>query len=104
MPLANGKLFLPVKKEIRKKIGKQKGDRVHIVLYADKDPTEIPEELLLCLLDNPKAHATFLRYTDSQQKMFIDWIFSAKTDQTKVNRITRAIEHLEKGKKFGDKE
>ena len=43
MPMGNGKLFLPVRSDIRKKIGKQAGDYVHIVLFADNDPIQIPE-------------------------------------------------------------
>lgn len=35
MPMGNGKLFLPVKAEIRKKINKHAGDWVKIILYAD---------------------------------------------------------------------
>ncbi len=36
MPMGNGHLFLPVKAEIRKKIKKQEGDYVDIVLYPDE--------------------------------------------------------------------
>jgi hypothetical protein len=100
MPMGNGKLFLPVKADIRKKIGKEEGDYVHIVLYADDDPTEIPEELMLCLLDNPPAHKTFLSYSDGEQKAFINWIYSARTDKTKVERISKTLDKLEKGQKF----
>lgn len=94
-PMGNGKLFLPVKADIRKKICKQAGDRVRIVLYADNDPVEIPGELLLCLLDNPVAHQAFLGYTDGEQKAFIDWIYSARTGDTKVERIVRLLDKLE---------
>lgn len=68
MPMGNGKLFLPVKADIRKIIGKKEGDWVNIVLFADNAPTEIPEELLDCLKDDPMAHKTFLTYSDGQQK------------------------------------
>lgn len=42
MPMEKGQLFLPVRAEIRKKIHKNAGDTVHIVLYPDNDPLEIP--------------------------------------------------------------
>jgi hypothetical protein len=80
MPMGEGKLFLPVKADIRKKIGKKAGDWVKIVLFADNEPTEIPEEFLLCLRDDPTAYKTFLSYTDGEKKEFINWIYSAKTD------------------------
>lgn len=43
MPIGNGRIGLAIKSEIRKKIKKQAGDSVHIVLYEDNTPTEIPE-------------------------------------------------------------
>jgi uncharacterized protein YdeI (YjbR/CyaY-like superfamily) len=63
----------------------------------------IPEEFLLCLMDEPTAHKTFLSYTDGQQKEFIDWIYSAKTDDTKVERIAETLRKLAKQSKLRDK-
>jgi len=103
MPMGNGKLFLPVKAEIRKKIGKKEGDFVHIILYADNSPIQIPDDFLICLQDEPKTYRTFLSYSEGEQKMFIDWIYSAKTDETKVERMAKTITKLEKGQKFMDK-
>ncbi len=102
MPMGNGSLFLPVKASIRKKIGKKEGDIVRVVLYADNLPTEIPEELKTCLQDEPNAYQTFLSYTDGEQKTFIDWIYSAKNDETKVERIVKMLEKLRNGQKFAD--
>ncbi|MDD4991540.1 MAG: YdeI/OmpD-associated family protein [Paludibacter sp.] len=100
MPMGNGQLFLPVKAEIRKRIGKNEGDWVHVILYADNAPTEIPEELLVCLKEDPEAYTWFLACTDGQQKEFIDWIYAAKTDNTKVERIAEMLNRLANGKKF----
>jgi hypothetical protein len=104
MPMGNGKLFLPVKADISMKIGKKEGDYVQVILFADNEPTEIPDELLLCLLEDPTAHETFLSYSDGEQKAYIDWIYSAKTDETKVERIAKTLNRLTKGQKFYDKE
>lgn len=103
MPMGEGKLFLPVKAEIRKKIGKKAGDEVHIVLFHDNEPIAIPEELILCLQENAKEHMTFLSYSEGEQKAFIDWIYSAKTEETKVDRIAKTIDKLSSEKKFDDK-
>lgn len=102
MPMGNGKLFLPVRADIRKKIGKQAGDYVKVVLYRDDSPVEIPEELLLCLQDEPEACKTFLGFTEGEQKAYIDWIYSAKKDDTKVERIAKTINRLLKGLTFWD--
>ena len=94
MPMGNGKLFFPVKAEIRKKIRKKEGDWVHIILYADNEPTEIPDDILMCLNEEPNDYKLFLSYTDGQQKAFIDWINSAKREETRVDRITKMLEML----------
>lgn len=103
MPMGNGKLFLPVKSEIRKKIGKKEGDWVNVVLYADNSPIAIPEDFLDCLKEDPIAYKSFFTYTDGQQKEFIDWIYSAKKDNTKVKRIAETLNKLTKQVKLRDK-
>ena len=103
MPMGNGKLFLPVKAEIRKKIKKQAGDWVQVILFADNTPQEVPEELLLCLQDEPAAYEKFLKCTDGEQKAFVDWIYSAKTDETKVERIVQSINKLLSNQKLHEK-
>lgn len=103
LPMGNGQLFLPVRAEIRKKIGKKAGDWVNVVLFSDNGPAEIPEEFMVCLLEDPVAHKTFISLSDGQQKKFIDWIYSAKTDDTKVERMAETLNRLVTGKFFGDK-
>lgn len=104
MPMGNGKLFLPVKAAIRKKLGKKEGDYVQVVLYPDNTPVEIPEELQICFLDEPAAYKTFLSYSNGEQKAFIEWIYSAKKEETRIMRITRTINKLMKGLKLADKD
>jgi hypothetical protein len=104
MPLKNGKLFLPVKAAIRKKINKKEGDYVNVILYADNGPLEIPGELLVCLTDNPAEHKIFLSYPEGEQKAFIDWIYSAKQEETRINRIADTLKKLSKRQKFSDKD
>ncbi len=94
MPMGNGQLFLPVKAEVRKKLKKQAGDWVQVTLYLDSTPQEVPEELLLCLQDEPLAHEQFLKCTQREQKDYIDWIYNAKTDDLKVQRIVQTIQKL----------
>jgi len=103
MPMGNGSLFLPVKAEIRKKIKKKEGDKVHVILYPDNEPLEIPEEMLLCLQDEPTALKFFKSLTESEKKLYIQWIYSAKKEDTKVNRLVKTINRLVKGIKFSDK-
>jgi hypothetical protein len=94
MPMKGGKLFLPVKAAIRKKIKKKEGDWVQVILYPDKDPMEVPDELLICLEDEPAAQGFFLSLSDSEKKYYIEWIFGAKREETKVARMAKAINRL----------
>lgn len=103
MPMGNGKLFLPLKAEIRKKIKKEAGDIVHVKLYLDDSPMEIPDDLIACLEDTPGIFERFKSYSESEKKMFIDWIYSAKREETKADRIVKTIDKLSKGLKFMDK-
>lgn len=100
MPLGNGHLFLSVKSEIRKKIKKQTGDTVHIVLYEDNMPAEIPEELILCMKYEEGILEKFGMYSDAEKKAFINWVYSAKTEQTKADRIAKTILMVQTGKSF----
>jgi Bacteriocin-protection, YdeI or OmpD-Associated/Domain of unknown function (DUF1905) len=102
MPLKDGRLFLPLKAAVRKKIKKKEGDTVHVLLYADDSPVDIPDDILVCLLDSEKAYQFFLSLSDSNQKYYIDWIEEAKKQDTKVDRICKMMERLEKGWKFYD--
>ncbi len=103
MPMGNGKLFLPVKAAIRKAIKKEAGDYVSVVLYLDDSPMEIPEEILGCFENEPpKLYQTFLSFTDSEQKAYLDWIYDAKKEGTKANRIVKMMVRLEKGLKLYD--
>jgi len=103
MPMKGGRLFLPIKSDIRKKIGKEAGDFVKVVLYADSDPLEIPEELLVCLKEEPQAYKIFLSFTESEQKGYIDWIYSAKREETKADRITKTINRTLQGLNLWEK-
>lgn len=94
MPMGDGTLFFPVRAEIRKKIQKEAGDEVRIVLYADESALEIPRELLSCLKDEPEAYQRFLVLKESKQKEIIDWIAQAKKEETKVERIASSINKL----------
>lgn len=100
MPMGNGHVGLAIKAAIRKKIKKQAGDTVHITLYEDKTPLIIPEELLLCMEDEDGVVEKFENYSHGQKKAFIDWINSAKTEQTQAERIAKTIMMVQNGEKF----
>lgn len=103
MPMGNNQLFLPVKSAIRKKIGKEAGDWVQVVLYPDNEPFEVPAELLQCLEDEPAALKYFNALSDSEKKYYTEWIYAAKKEDTRISRLATAISRLANGLKMYDK-
>ena len=97
--MGNGQLFLPVKAAIRKKIKKEEGDWVRIILFEEKDPEEVPEEFILCLKDDPDAWKNFQQFSKKEKKKYTDWIYSAKTDEVKIERLAVAVNEIRYGKK-----
>jgi Domain of unknown function (DUF1905)/Bacteriocin-protection, YdeI or OmpD-Associated len=94
MPMGNGTLFLPVKAEIRKKIGKNEGDWVHITLYSQELPKINTEDFYLCLHDDPVAQANFNKLTEKEQTELIEWMYAPKNEQLKVERMAKALDKL----------
>ena len=89
--------FVAVKTEIRKAIKKEAGDTVRVVLYLDEPQTIIPDDLLTCLKEEPALFKKFAAFADTRKKEITDWVFSAKTEDMKIERIGKVMEQLENG-------
>jgi len=92
--------FIAVKAEIRKKIKKEEGDTVRVVLYLDEPQMVIPEDLIICLKEDPVLYERFLAFPENKKREITDWVFSAKTEDMKVVRIGQTLDKLEKGGDF----
>lgn len=103
MPMKGGTLFLPVKSEIRKIIKKEAGDYVHVILYPDTSVLEVPDEMLICLQDEPRALKFFNSLSESERRLYILWVYEAKKIETRTNRLVKVIEKLLQGKKMYEK-
>lgn len=101
LSMGNNQLFLPVKAEIIKKIKKRVGDNVTLKLFIDKSTLKIPTEIILCFENEPqKAYKNFMNFSEGQQKAFLDWIYSAKTEDKKTERIIVMLDKAIKNEKF----
>jgi hypothetical protein len=103
-PTADKQLFLPIKAEIRKKIGKEAGDTVEVTLLEDNSEIVIPGEFLDCLNESPVAKINFEKMTSTSQKQYVDYIYGAKHIETQALRMAKSIEKLEKGLKHHESE
>jgi hypothetical protein len=93
--------MLIVRKDIREKIGKQAGDTVHVTLAEDTEPrvVEVPPDLRAALDGDAAAAATFDRLSYTHRREYVQWIEDAKREETRRNRVTKAVGMLREGKK-----
>ncbi|MFC2006382.1 YdeI family protein [Chloroflexota bacterium] len=59
--------------------------------YTNKDRDEIPEDLNNALLQNKDAWDNFHNFANSYWNMYIGWVNSAKTEQTRKRRIAEVV-------------
>jgi len=91
-----------VKKEIREAIGKTGGDTVKVVMEIDNEPSivVVPEDFQKALEANQKAREIFEAYSYTHKKEYMEWITGAKKQETRENRIKKAIEKIAEGRKL----
>lgn len=89
--------FMAVKADIRKAIKKEEGDSVHLVLYLAEAPMVRPDDLIACLSEEPALLKKFNALPSARRKEITNWIFSAVTDEAKVERIGKTMALLENG-------
>ncbi len=94
MPV-NGTLIMAVKAEIRKAIGKEEGDYVHLTLYKDDSVFTIPDDFKQ-LLTEEGVLEIFKSYKQWEQRMCIRYVFSAKREATVKERIVKIIYTLKR--------
>lgn len=96
IPMGGGIFIMALNADLRKGIGKRKGAILKVQLSADEKDFIFNSDFMDCLADEPKAKSFFESLTGSHQKYFSKWIDSAKTEPTKVKRITMAVNALTK--------
>ncbi|MDX5337920.1 MAG: YdeI/OmpD-associated family protein [Cyclobacteriaceae bacterium] len=94
MPMGNGTVFLPVSKEIRKKIHKEAGDEVRLILYTERIPDQVPGDLKACLQDDPGKWESFQKLSEEEQKSWIETIYSSSDEDHQVRQILRLLNFL----------
>jgi uncharacterized protein YdeI (YjbR/CyaY-like superfamily) len=61
-------------------------------------PVRVPPYFMSALKKNRKALAAFEGFPPSHKREYVDWIDSAKTDETRQRRMATAIEWIASGK------
>ena len=65
-----------------------------------KSPAEltVPDDLQRAVAKNKKAREAFAKFSYSHRKEYIEWLTSAKRDETRARRLATAVEWISQGK------
>lgn len=101
IPMGEGDFIIPLKADLRKRLRKQKGATLQLLLEVDERPLPLSADFLACLEDEPAALDYFQSLPASHQRYYSKWIEDAKSEVTKSNRIAKAIKGLQAKMDFG---
>ena len=101
LPMGEGNYIMALNASVRRELKKKPGAMVHLSIEQDKADIEIPEDLKLCLNDEPSAAEWFANMKMGERNYYIKWIMSAKTEITRAKRIAMAINSFVRKMDFG---
>jgi len=96
LPMGGGVFIMALNTAMRKAIGKKAGAMLQVQLQADDSEFVFNKDFIECLSDEPGAKSFFETLSGSHQRYFSKWIDDAKTESTRVKRITMAVNALAK--------
>ena len=102
LPLGDGRFMLMINAEMRKGTGKKAGDTLKLAFELDASKKRLSTEFLACLKDEPVAYEFFKTLNKSNQHYFDFWIRSAKSADTKAERIAMSISALAARKRYSE--
>ena len=102
IPMGACNFIMAINGDMRKAIGKMKGDSVEVGIAIDEKGYQLNKDFLACLEDEPEALAFFNTLTNGHQVYYSKWIESAKTIETKAKRIANSIRYLSKELGYGE--
>lgn len=99
LPHGDGTHYLVVNSAIRNALGVKQGTEVKVVLEADTGTrtVAIPADLQRALNKNKTARVSFEVLSYSRKKEYVEWIESAKKQETRARRIEQVPTMLADG-------
>jgi hypothetical protein len=103
MPKGDGTHYIVVNKSVRDAIGVTRGDVVEMTIERDtaERKVDMPADLAAALEQHPTAAAAFAKLSYSHQKEYVDWIDSAKKEETRQRRVEGTVERVIEGRGQG---
>jgi len=103
VPMGDGDFIIALNGTLRRKLSKEKGAVVHIELEEDVTfKIEIPEDLDMCLSDEPHLIGNFMKLPKSHRNWYINWLNSAKTEPTRTKRLVKIVSAMDRDMTFGE--
>ncbi|WP_367868432.1 DUF1905 domain-containing protein [Pedobacter sp. WC2423] len=103
IPMGEGDFILALNSGIRKQLKKEEGAKLNLQLEEDKTfKIEMPEDLELCLLEERHFLENFLNLPKSHQNYYINWLNTAKTETTRIKRLTQIVIAMDKQQNFSE--
>lgn len=101
VPMGEGDFIMAINATMRRSIGKRKGAEINVEIELDTSQILPPTELIECLQDEPQALEYFNSLPQGHRNYFTKWIESAKTEPTKIKRITLVVKTMQRKMDFG---
>jgi len=102
-PMGEGNFIIPLKASLRKELKKAEGALLRLELEEDTEfKIEMPADLELCLLEEKHCMENFMQLPKSHQNYYINWLNTAKTDQTRTKRLTQIVIAMDKKMDIGE--
>ncbi len=103
IPMGEGDFLLALNTNLRKQLKKEEGAKLRLELEEDKDfKIEMPADLELCLMEESHFIENFFKMPKSHQNYFINWLNTAKTEPTRVKRLTQIVNAMDKQLTFAE--
>lgn len=102
VPMGEGDFIIALNAPLRKKLKKDKGAVLELRLEEDLDfKILMPDDLEVCLSDEPQWLESFLKLPKSHQNYYINWLNSAKTEATRTKRLVKIVTAMDRNWDFG---
>jgi hypothetical protein len=94
-----GMSYLGLNRDVRAAAGVDAGDRVVLAVSLDEAPrvVEVPADLQAALAGDEVAAAAFEALSFTHRKEYAAWVAGAKRNETRRNRVERAVSMLREG-------
>jgi hypothetical protein len=101
-PMGGGSFILALNADMRKGLRKQEGAMLRVKMETDNFSIQTPDYMLECFEDDTEAFTFYNSLSKSHRDYFVKWIEGAKTEPTKIKRLTQVMSALSQGYSYGE--